>query len=97
MIDPKWVTHQLAEFIHEGVIEIGGGSHGLRDAALLESALGRTGGRTGQRVKLLRDLDQQAGSVKISPAMRGDQRLRFASCRWCSTRITSIWSSRSRK
>ena len=29
----------------------------------------RTGCRTGQRVQLLRDLDQQAGSVKISPAM----------------------------
>ena len=41
MIDPKWVTHQLVEFIHEGVIEIGGGSHGLRDAALLEPALAR--------------------------------------------------------
>jgi len=41
MIDPKWVTRQLVEFIHEGVIEIGGGSPGLRDAALLESALAR--------------------------------------------------------
>ena len=41
MIDPKWVTQQLVEYIHEGVIEIGGGAHGLRDAALLESALAR--------------------------------------------------------
>ena len=41
MIDPKWVTQQLVEYIHEGVIEIGGGAHGLRDAALLESALTR--------------------------------------------------------
>ena len=41
MVDPKWVTRQLVELIHEGVIEIGGGSHGLRDAALLESALAR--------------------------------------------------------
>ncbi len=41
MIQPKWVTRQQVEFIHEGVIEIGGGSHGLRDAALLESALAR--------------------------------------------------------
>jgi len=39
--DPTWVTRQLVELIHEGVIEIGGGSHGLRDAALLESALAR--------------------------------------------------------
>ena len=41
MTDPKWVTRQLVELIHEGVIEVGGGSHGLRDAALLESALAR--------------------------------------------------------
>lgn len=41
MIDPKWVTRQLVEFIHEGVIEVGGGAHGLRDPALLESALAR--------------------------------------------------------
>ena len=40
-MDPKWVTRQLVEYIHEGVIEIGGGAHGLRDAALLESALAR--------------------------------------------------------
>jgi len=41
VIDPKWVTRQLVEYIHEGVIEIGGGAYGLRDAALLESALAR--------------------------------------------------------
>lgn len=41
MIDPKWVTRQLAEYIHECVIEIGGGSYGLRDGALLESELAR--------------------------------------------------------
>lgn len=41
MTDPKWVTRQLVEYIHEGVIEVGGGAHGLRDAALLESALAR--------------------------------------------------------
>ena len=41
MIDTKWVTRQLVELIHEGVIEIGGGAHGLRDPALLESALAR--------------------------------------------------------
>lgn len=41
MTDPKWVTRQQVEFIHEAVIEMGGGSHGLRDAALIESALAR--------------------------------------------------------
>lgn len=41
MMKPKWVTRQQVEFIHEAVIEMGGGAHGLRDAALLESALAR--------------------------------------------------------
>lgn len=41
MTAPKWVTRHLVEYIHEAVIEIGGGSHGLRDVALLESALAR--------------------------------------------------------
>lgn len=37
----KWMICQQVEFIHNSVIEIGGGLHGLRDAALLESALAR--------------------------------------------------------
>lgn len=37
----KWISREDVEFIHEMVIDVGGGSHGLRDAALLESALGR--------------------------------------------------------
>lgn len=41
MTDPKWVTRQQAEFIHEAVIEMAGGAQGLRDVALLESALAR--------------------------------------------------------
>jgi death-on-curing protein len=41
LTEPKWITRDLVEYIHEAVIEIGGGSHGLRDAALLESALVR--------------------------------------------------------
>jgi hypothetical protein len=38
---PKWIIRQQVEFIHEAVIEMGSGSHGLRDSALLESALAR--------------------------------------------------------
>ena len=41
MTEPKWVTRQHVEFIHEAVIEMAGGAQGLRDAALLESALAR--------------------------------------------------------
>ncbi|MEM7318160.1 MAG: type II toxin-antitoxin system death-on-curing family toxin [Pseudomonadota bacterium] len=35
------MTRQQVVFIHEAVIEMGGGSPGLRDAALLASALAR--------------------------------------------------------
>ena len=41
----------------------------------------RTGGRTGQRVQLLRDLDQQAGLMKNQSDQRGYQRFRVTSCR----------------
>ena len=41
MSEPKWMTRGDVEVIHEGVIEVGGGAHGLRDPALLESALTR--------------------------------------------------------
>jgi len=39
--DPQWISREDVEFIHESVIEVGGGAQGLRDAGLLESALGR--------------------------------------------------------
>lgn len=41
MTAPTWVTRVDVEAIHETMIEIGGGSYCLRDAALLESALAR--------------------------------------------------------
>ena len=41
MTEPRWMTRDEVEAIHTVVIDIGGGSHGLRDAGLLESALGR--------------------------------------------------------
>ncbi|MBM1222921.1 type II toxin-antitoxin system death-on-curing family toxin [Ponticoccus sp. SC2-23] len=41
MSEPRWMSRQDVEYLHHGVIEVGGGSHGLRDPALLDSALGR--------------------------------------------------------
>lgn len=41
MNEPRWMSRDDVEAIHEMMIDIGGGSHGLRDAALLESALAR--------------------------------------------------------
>lgn len=41
MTEPKWVSRAEVERLHIKVIEAAGGSQGLRDASLLESALAR--------------------------------------------------------
>lgn len=41
MSEPQWISGEDVQEIHEVMIEIGGGSYGLRDAALLESAIAR--------------------------------------------------------
>jgi death-on-curing protein len=41
MNKPAWLNRERIEFIHQQSIELAGGSHGLRDAGLLESALAR--------------------------------------------------------
>lgn len=41
MSEPKWLSRREVERLHTKVIDIAGGSHGLRDAGLLESALAR--------------------------------------------------------
>ncbi len=41
MIEPKWLTVQLVLAIHSQAVAEFGGSHGVRDPGLLESALDR--------------------------------------------------------
>lgn len=41
MSEPQWISGEDVQEIHEVMIEIGGGSYGLRDAALLELAIAR--------------------------------------------------------
>ncbi len=41
MNDPIWLTLLEVEFIHKSSIQKTGGSHGIRDAGLLDSALAR--------------------------------------------------------
>ncbi len=41
MSTPFWLSRAEAEALHEGVIKIGGGAAGIRDVALLDSALAR--------------------------------------------------------
>jgi death on curing protein len=41
MNEPEWLTKETTLEIHAEVISVSGGSHGLRDEGLLESALSR--------------------------------------------------------
>lgn len=41
MSEPIWLNHRIVDIIHQQAIETAGGSHGLRDAGLLDSALSR--------------------------------------------------------
>lgn len=41
MTEPNWLDNAFVLFLHERVIEETGGSHGVRNEALLESALSR--------------------------------------------------------
>ncbi len=42
MSNPKWITQSEIERLHTKLIDQTGGSHGLRDSSLLESALARS-------------------------------------------------------
>jgi len=39
--EPRWLTPNAVDLLHRGSIERYGGSHGIRDPALIESALSR--------------------------------------------------------
>ena len=41
MSEPRWVERRLADGMHLGQIQTFGGSHGIRDAGLIDSALAR--------------------------------------------------------
>lgn len=41
MEEPRWLSRKLVDSIHTGQIQMFGGSHGIRDAGLIESALAR--------------------------------------------------------
>lgn len=41
MTEPRWLSREEVEKVHDVLLEIGGGLRGLRDAPMLESALAR--------------------------------------------------------
>lgn len=80
MNDPKWISRDTVEVIHETMIDIGGGSRGLRDATLLESALARP---QNQQAYGERDLFALAASyaeaiARNHPFVDGNKRTAFA-------------------
>lgn len=42
MTEPRWLTRSIVEAVHAALIEEHGGSHGIRDDGLIESALSRS-------------------------------------------------------
>jgi death on curing protein len=43
--EPKWISRVMADAIHTDIVRSLGGAHGVRDAALIDSALGRARNR----------------------------------------------------
>lgn len=41
MVEPRWISLEAAQILHEMQIDEFGGSHGIRDVGLLDSALAR--------------------------------------------------------
>jgi death-on-curing protein len=41
MMEPGWISLEAAQILHDLQIDEFGGSHGIRDIGLLDSALGR--------------------------------------------------------
>lgn len=56
MTEPVWLTRALVEAIHDQLITEHGGSHGLRDEGLLESALARASNQFGYASPTLAEL-----------------------------------------
>ncbi|MGP3699464.1 type II toxin-antitoxin system death-on-curing family toxin [Rhodobacter sp. NSM] len=81
MTEPRWLDREAVEAIHETMIDIGGGSHGLRDAALLESALARPQNlyAYGEQDTFQLAASYAEGIARNHPFVDGNKRTAFAS------------------
>lgn len=81
MDEPVWLDRSAVEVLHDALIREHGGSYGLRDAGLLESALARPRNRWAHDAEA--DLASIAGAyafgiVKNHPFVDGNKRIGFA-------------------
>jgi death-on-curing protein len=80
MSEPIWLTRDLVEVIHDQLIAEHGGSHGLRDHGLLESALARAPNLHGYGTPTLPELAAAyaAGLCRNHPFIDGNKRIALA-------------------
>jgi len=77
--EPEWVLHEVVSMLHEQSLAQFGGSSGLRDEGLLESALGRPQHLFAYGKPTLFDLaaSYAFGLVKNHPYIDGNKRTGF--------------------
>ena len=84
MKEPKWLTKRMVLAIHDEAVEMFGGTAGLRDEGLLESALSRPQNRHGYESEAtLFDLAASLchGICKNHPFLDGNKRTALLSAR----------------
>lgn len=77
---PVWVLHEVARAFHESLLAEHGGAAGIRDAGLLESALGRPENLFAYGTPTLFELAAAYafGLIKNHPFIDGNKRIGFA-------------------
>jgi death on curing protein len=80
MKEPVWVRREVVLAFHERLLAEHGGSPGIRDVGLFESALGRAQNAFGYGKPTLFDLaaSYAFGLVKNHPCIDGNKRIGFA-------------------
>lgn len=81
MQEPRWLDRATVEILHAALIRESGGSHGLRDQGLLESALSRPSNRWQYEDEA--DIFDLAGAyaygvIRNQPFVDGNKRVGFA-------------------
>ncbi len=79
---PEWILRETALALHEQLLAEFGGSYGIRDEGLLDSALGRPENLFGYGQPTLSGLaaSYAFGLVKNHPFVDGNKRIGFAIC-----------------
>ena len=80
MTDPVWLSRALVEAMHDDLITEHGGSHGIRDTGLLESALARAPNSQSYGAPTLAELAAAYafGLCRNHPFIDGNKRIALA-------------------